>query len=123
MAQHTRRGDLPLLHQLIGAAERFLNRNHVWRSTLAEATFPFYIIHQTVIVLVEFWVKPLGIGAAGEFAILVPATIAGCWAFYLIGREVNVLRPLIGLKARRTVAKAKPGSDWIDAVRARPDVA
>jgi len=108
---------------LIGAAERFLNRNHVWRSTLAEATFPFYIIHQTVIVLVEFWVKPLGIGAAGEFAILVPATIAGCWAFYLIGREVNVLRPLIGLKARRTVAKAKPGSDWIDAVRARPDVA
>jgi hypothetical protein len=108
---------------LIGIAERFLNRDHRWRTTLAEATFPFYIIHQTVIVLVEFWVKPLGIGAAGEFFILVPATIAGCWAFYLIGRDVNVLRPLIGLKARAKVAKPAGSVDWSETVRARPDVA
>lgn len=108
---------------LIGIAERFLNRDHRWRTTLAEATFPFYIIHQTVIVLVEFWVKPLGIGAAGEFAILVPATIAGCWAFYLIGREVNWLRPLIGLRARAKVTKPDVSADWIETVRARPDVA
>ena len=108
---------------LIGIAERFLNRDHQWRSTLAEATFPFYIIHQTVIVLVEFWVKPLGVGAAGEFAVLVPATIAGCWAFYLIGRQVNVLRPLIGLKARAKAAKPAVSTDWMEAVRARPDVA
>lgn len=108
---------------LIGVAERFLNRDHRWRATLAEATFSFYIIHQTVIVLVEFWVKPLGIGAAGEFAILVPATIAGCWAFYLIGREIDPLRPLIGLKARGKAAKPAVSGDWIEAVRARPDVA
>lgn len=108
---------------LIGIAERFLNRDHQWRGTLAEATFPFYIIHQTVIVLVEFWVKPLGIGALGEFLILVPATIGGCWAFYLIGREVNVLRPLVGLKARAMAVKPAVSADWIETVRARPDVA
>ena len=34
--------------------------------------------------------RPLGIGALGEFLILVAATVAGCWAFYLIGREVAV---------------------------------
>jgi len=109
---------------LIGVAERFLNRDHRWRSTLAEATFPFYIIHQTVIILVEFWVKPLGIGAAGEFAILVPATIAGCWAFYLIGRDVNWLRPLIGLRAHTKAPKTAVSTTWIESsVRARPDVA
>jgi len=108
---------------LIGIAERFLNRDNGWRPTLAEATFPFYIIHQTVIILVEFWIKPLGIGAAGEFAILVPATIAGCWGFYLIGREIDLLRPLIGLKARRKAAKPAVPGDWIEGVRARPDVA
>lgn len=108
---------------LIGVAERFLNSDHRWRATLAEATFPFYIIHQTVIVLVEFWVKPLGIGAAGEFAILVPATIAGCWGFYLIGREIDLLRPLIGLKARGKAVKPVLSSEWIEGVRARPDVA
>lgn len=108
---------------LIGIAERFLNRDHQWRRMLAEATFPFYIIHQTVIVLAEFWVKPLGIGALGEFLILVPATIGGCWAFYLIGREVNVLRPLVGLRARAMSAKPAVSADWIETVRARPDVA
>jgi glucan biosynthesis protein C len=108
---------------LIGVAERFLNHDHRWRGTLAEATFPFYIIHQTVIVLVEYWLRPLGIGALGEFLVLVPATVAGCWAFYLIGREVNWLRPLIGLKARKTTMKSSGSRDWAETVRARPDVA
>jgi hypothetical protein len=69
-------------------------------------------------------VKPLGIGAAGEFAILVPATIAGCWAFYLIGRDVNWLRPLIGLRAHTKAPKTAVSTTWIESsVRARPDVA
>jgi hypothetical protein len=87
---------------LIGIAERFWNRDTAWRATLTEAVFPFYIIHQTVIILVEYWLKPLGIGPVAEFAILVPATVAGCWAFYLTGRKIGWLRPMIGL--RRKVA-------------------
>jgi len=104
---------------LIGIAESFGNRDHQWRATLAEATFPFYIIHQTAIVVVEFWVRPLGLGALAEFLILVPATVAACWAFYLIGREVTWLRPLIGLKRRPMSAPtiARLG------IRAQPDVA
>ncbi|MBN8816682.1 MAG: acyltransferase [Sphingomonas sp.] len=92
---------------LIGLAERYLNRDAAIRPMLTEAVFPFYLIHQTVIVLGEFALKPLGIGAAAEFAILVPATVAGCWAFYLIGREMNWLRPLIGLRRRPGGATAR----------------
>ncbi|MBN8808472.1 MAG: acyltransferase [Sphingomonas sp.] len=83
---------------LVGIAERYLNRDAPFRSMLTEAVFPFYLIHQTIIVLVEYWVRPLGIGAAGEFSVLVIATVAGCWAFYRIGREIGWLRPLIGLR-------------------------
>jgi len=53
----------------------------------------------------------LGIGALGEFLILVPTTVAGCWAFYLIGREVNWLRPLIGLRRRPAGATAPRHDD------------
>ena len=95
---------------VIGLAERYLNRDAAIRPMLTEAVFPFYLVHQTVIVLGEFALKPLGIGAAAEFAILVPATIAGCWAFYLIGREVNWLRPLIGLR-RRVAGSTARGHD------------
>jgi hypothetical protein len=85
---------------LIGIAERFWNRDTAWRPMLTEAVFPFYIIHQTVIVVVEYWLLPLHIGPVAEFAILVPATVAGCWAFYLVGRQIGWLRPLIGLRGR-----------------------
>lgn len=91
---------------LIGVAERFWNRDSTWRPMLTEAVFPFYLIHQTVIIVVEYWLKPLGIGPVAEFVILVPATVAGCWAFYLIGREIGWLRPLIGLR-RKVRAKAE----------------
>lgn len=100
---------------LIGIAERFWNRDHAWRPMLTEAVFPFYIIHQTVIVVVEYWLKPLAIGPVAEFAILVPATVTGCWAFYLIGSRIGWLRPLIGL--RRNIAP-KP-----EAVAAAPQPA
>ena len=83
---------------LIGVAERFWNRDHRWRATLAEATFPFYIVHQTVIVVVEARLVPLHIGALAEFAILVPATAVSCWGFYVIGRRIDWLRPFIGLR-------------------------
>ena len=85
---------------LIGAATRFLNRDHPWRATLAEAVFPFYIIHQTALVLIAYWLRPLGLGNWALFALLVAGTAASCWAFYALGREVGWLRPLIGLKAR-----------------------
>lgn len=85
---------------LIGVAERFWNHDYRWRKTLTEAVFPFYIIHQTVIVGVEWILLGQYLPPAVEFAILVVATIAGCWAFYLLGREISWLRPLIGLRAK-----------------------
>ena len=89
---------------LIGIADLWLNRDHPWRRTLTEAVFPFYIIHQTVIILVAYGLRPLGLGAAADFAILLGATVSGCCAFYFIGREIGPLRPLIGLKRRKPPA-------------------
>jgi peptidoglycan/LPS O-acetylase OafA/YrhL len=83
---------------LIGFAERHWNRDHRWRATLAEATFPFYMIHQTLIIVVEYGLLQLALPPLAEFVLLVAATVTGCWSFYLIGREIGWLRPLIGLK-------------------------
>ena len=85
---------------LIGFADLHWNHDHPWRATLTEAVFPFYIIHQTVIVGVEGALLPYGLHPAAEFAALVLCTVIGCWAFYLIGRDLRWLRPLIGLRRR-----------------------
>lgn len=83
---------------LIGIADRWWNRDHPIRPMLTEAVFPFYIIHQTVIVVAAWLILPLALSALAEFAILLPVTVIGCWLFYWIGREIEPLRPLIGLR-------------------------
>lgn len=94
---------------LFHLATRFLNRDHKWRATLAEAVFPLYIAHHPAIVLIAWFTLPLHIDPFAEFALILTGTFGFAAAFYLIGREVDFLRPLIGLaprSVRRPVAAA-----------------
>lgn len=96
---------------LIGFATSHWNRDHRWRAMLTEAVFPFYIIHQTVIVVVAWWLIGLGLSTWLDAVILVAATAGGCWAFYLAGRSIGPLRPLVGLRrhvSRRTHVDPRP---------------
>ncbi|KTE22408.1 hypothetical protein ATE67_00165 [Sphingopyxis sp. H050] len=85
---------------LVGVADRFWNRDHRWRATLAEAVFPFYIIHQTIIVVVGWHLRQADVAALPSFLILLATTATGCWLFYAIGRTIGWLRPLIGLQRK-----------------------
>lgn len=89
---------------LIGIAERYWNRDHHWRKTLTEGVYPFYIVHQTAIIVVAGAILGLGLGPVTEFVVLLVATVAACWIFYLAGRELGPLRVLIGLRAKRKSA-------------------
>jgi glucan biosynthesis protein C len=82
---------------MLHAATAFLNRDHPWRATLSVAIFPFYIIHQTAIVLIAWWLLPLDLPAGAEAAIIVSGTAASCILFYVVGGRLAWLRPLIGL--------------------------
>ncbi|HTG39836.1 acyltransferase family protein [Sphingomonas sp.] len=84
---------------LFHLADRFWNRDHRWRRTLSEAVFPFYLIHHVAIIFFAWETLPLGLDPWVEFAILLGATAASCAIFYLVGRRIGWLRPLIGLGA------------------------
>lgn len=92
---------------LFHAADVWLNRDHRLRATLAEAVFPAYIIHQTAIVALTWWLRPTGgAGWPGEYGIILGGTLLACALFYLVGSRIGPLRPLIGLKRRRPVLPA-----------------
>jgi glucan biosynthesis protein C len=97
---------------LLGFARIHLHRDGPARRYLTEAIFPYYIAHQTIIVLAGYWLAPLRLGAALEFAIILVATIAGCAVTYEYGRRIGWLRPFIGLKRleRRTERAIAPAS-------------
>ena len=91
---------------LFHIAETWWNRDHRWRATLAEAVFPFYLVHHPVIVLIAWYTLPLALDPWTEFALLFSGTAGACLTFYLVGREIGWLRPLIGLSQRRAKAPA-----------------
>jgi len=93
---------------LFGIADRYWNRDTRWRATLAEAVFPVFIAHQTVMVLVSYWLRDKGLSALPEFLVLCLSVTAGSWLFYLAGREIGPLRPLIGLKRGRAAPRELP---------------
>ncbi|WP_341895919.1 acyltransferase family protein [Ferrovibrio terrae] len=89
---------------LLGFARRHLNVDTPLRRYLTDAIFPFYILHQTIIVMLGHRISGLGLSAGSEAALLAGATMAGCWAGYEAVRRVGWLRPLFGL--RRAVQPA-----------------
>ena len=80
------------------------------RRYLTEAIFPFYIVHQTAIVLLAHFMKPLGLRPLVEGPLLIAATVAICFASFEIVRRVGWMRPLFGLApaaARRAAGPAR----------------
>lgn len=86
-----------MIISLIAIADRYWNHDRPSRMMLVEAVFPFYIIHQTIIVLVYYWLMPLHLHWVADFAVIVLTTVAGCGLFYRIGRKIPGFRMLIGL--------------------------
>lgn len=85
---------------LFHIAETWWNRDHAWRKPLAEAVFPFYIVHHPAIVLIAWYSLPLDLGPFTEFALLLAGTTFACYAVYAVGRHIGWLRPLIGLASK-----------------------
>lgn len=67
---------------LLHVAETYWNRGHPWRATLAEAVFPFHLIHHPAIVLLAWFTLPLGLGPGREFALLLAGTVIACLTFW-----------------------------------------
>jgi peptidoglycan/LPS O-acetylase OafA/YrhL len=94
----------------IGFAHRYLKHaDGPIRRLLTQAIFPFYLIHQTIIVVAAHHLNQLRWPLALEVATLVTATFLGCWLFFDLGRRIPILRPWIGLAspARRDPANVE----------------
>ena len=85
---------------VLGYARRYLDRPHPWLAWAGDRVPPFYIWHQTVIVLIAAWIIPWSPGVTVTFSVILAAsfviTLALCEA---IGRT-RMTRVLFGMRAR-----------------------
>jgi glucan biosynthesis protein C len=83
---------------ILGYARNWNPQDSPLLRTLTVAVFPFYILHQTVIVLLAHNLKPLHLPPVLEGPLLVVATFGLCLLGYAVIRRIAWLRPLFGLK-------------------------
>lgn len=83
---------------VLGFARRHLNRSTPLLRYLSVGVFPFYIIHQTLIVVIGHNLTPFDLPVGIESLLLIAATVAGCFATYELARRIRVLGPLLGVK-------------------------
>lgn len=83
---------------VLGFARRWLAKDSATRRYLTDAIFPYYIVHQTAIIVIAHALDGSGLSAGSEAAIIIGGTAATCVATYEIVRRVAWLRPLFGLK-------------------------
>lgn len=80
-----------------GFGHRHLNFDSAKRRYLTEAVFPVYILHQTLIVVMAHWMKPINLAPGIEAVFLIVLTFTISFGVFELVRRVAVLRPLFGL--------------------------
>ena len=84
---------------IIGYGQHYLNKPHPWLSKINEGLYPFYILHQTVIITIGFYICQLGWSITAKYWAISFLTLAFCVALYLtLIRTNKVMRFLFGLK-------------------------
>ena len=86
---------------IIAYGQHYLNRPHRWLSKINEGLYPFYILHQTVIIAIGYYVCQLSWGIAAKYWVICFLTLVSCVAFYLaLIRPFNAMRFLFGMKKK-----------------------
>lgn len=83
---------------ILGWSHMLLNRPFRWLPWATEAVYPWYILHQSLIVAIAYFLIPMKLGTTLEPLLVLSGTVAGCWAVFGIVRRIRWLRPCFGMK-------------------------
>jgi glucan biosynthesis protein C len=99
---------------LVGYAGRYLNRptnkldkNGSLLHYSNNAILPWYMLHQTLIIVFAVWLKPLALPVGIEAIALIVLTCLGCWAGYELIKRFWLSRWLFGLKVKLPTASSE----------------
>ncbi|HET6543875.1 MAG TPA: acyltransferase family protein [Chryseolinea sp.] len=86
---------------VIAYGQHYLNRPHPWLSKINEGLYPFYILHQTVIISIGYYICQLPWSIGAKFWSVSILTLVSCVIFYLIFiRPFNAIRFFFGMKKK-----------------------
>ncbi|WP_394780424.1 acyltransferase family protein [Undibacterium sp.] len=88
-----------MLCTLLGWGHALLNRPFRWLPWANQSVYPWYILHQSLIIVLAYWLIPLKLGGPLEALLVGVGTVAGCWLITSgIVARVAWLRECFGMK-------------------------
>lgn len=90
---------------ILGFGYQLLNRTDRFLTYANEAVLPFYILHQTVIIVIGYYVVQWNTGVGFKYLFITITSFMGIMLIYeLLVRRINILRFLFGMRQSK-----KPG--------------
>ncbi len=93
---------------IAGFGSLLLNFSNRLLKYASEAVLPVYILHQTVIVTLGYFVIRWNSGVAPKYVFVFLATLVISLVIYEIVRRIGVARFLFGIKTKKSAAIRKP---------------
>ena len=86
---------------LLAYGRRFLNFSNRFLKYFSEGDYPIYILHNTIIIIIAFFVVEWGINIGAKYAIIVTSSfIVTVLAYDIIVKRTGITRFLFGMKPR-----------------------
>jgi hypothetical protein len=87
---------------VIAYGQHYLNRPHPWLKHFNEGLYPFYILHQTVIIVIGYYICQLSWGIFAKFWSVSFLTLGSCLLIYFVLiKPFRVMRILFGMKVKK----------------------
>lgn len=87
---------------VIGYGQHYLNRPHPWMKHVNEGLYPFYILHQTVIIWIGYYLCQLDWSISAKYWSISLLTLVSCVGFYFACiRPFNLMRFFFGMKRKK----------------------
>jgi hypothetical protein len=86
---------------VLALAYKYLNKKSPLLSYFNDAVYPFYILHQTIIIVLAYNLAPMALGPVFEPIVVILLTILLCFIGFEVIRRVDILKPLFGVKIKK----------------------
>jgi glucan biosynthesis protein C len=89
------------LAAILGFGKRYLSKPMAWVNYLNSGVLPYYMMHQTLIVVAAYALHSIGFPVGIQFVLILLFTLLGCALTYELAKRNVVTRVLFGLKVKR----------------------
>ncbi len=99
-------GEWFIIVGILGYGQRYLNSSSPLLRYATEVSYPAYLLHQTILIAIAYYIVQWELGIGAKFAILGTGTLVLTLLGCELAKQSPVTRLLVGLRLRRR----QPGS-------------